>query len=102
MYVLVKCLFRIAIWPIFGKEIVLLAFCLKCFDCSTVALSVSFFPFRILDGRCKVIVMIPDHCRLPFYINNSNIPSVVDLHASKFYTLESFYNHKVVFVSFAI
>ena len=26
-------------------------FCLYCFDCGTVALSASFFPFGVLDGR---------------------------------------------------
>ena len=51
MYVLVKVLCWIAVWPIFGKEIVLLAFCLLCFDCDAVALSASVFPFGVLDGR---------------------------------------------------
>ena len=34
------------------KEIVLLAFCLQCLDYGAVALSASFFPFGVLDGRC--------------------------------------------------
>ena len=37
-------------------------------DCGAVALSASFFPFGVLDGRCKIIVSIPDHC-LPLYLN---------------------------------
>ena len=39
-------------WPFFfGKETVFLAFFVV-FDCSAVALSVSFFPFGVLYGRC--------------------------------------------------
>ena len=30
---------------------VLLAVCLWCFDCGAVALTESFFPFGVLDGR---------------------------------------------------
>ena len=37
------------------------------FDCGAVALSASVFPFDVLDGRCKVIVSIPDHC-FSFYL----------------------------------
>ena len=49
-----------AVWP-FWKETVLLAFCLKSFDCGAVTLSVSFFPFGVLDGRFYEIISIPDH-----------------------------------------
>ena len=52
LHVLVNVLFWKALWPIFGKVTVLLAFCLWCFDCDAVALSASFFPFGILDGKC--------------------------------------------------
>ena len=48
---------------IFGKEIVLLAFCLECFDCGAIALNVFFFPFGVLDRRCVVTVSI----LIPFY-----------------------------------
>ena len=46
---------------------ILLTFFFQCFNCSAVALSVSFFPFNILNGKCSVTVSIPDHC-LPFYM----------------------------------
>ena len=46
-----KCLFWIAVWPIFGKKTVLLAFCLYCFDCGAVALSAFFFPFGVLEEK---------------------------------------------------
>ena len=36
----------------FGKETVLLSFCMQCFDCGAFALNVSFFPFGVLGGRC--------------------------------------------------
>ena len=36
----------------FGKETVLLAFCLQCFDCGAVAFSAAFIPFGVLNGRC--------------------------------------------------
>ena len=55
-------LYFVAIWPVFVKESVLLAFCLWSFDCGAVALSTSFFPFGVLDGRCWVILLIPNHC----------------------------------------
>ena len=38
-----------------GKEIVLLAFCLYCFNCGVVALSVTFFLFGVLDGKGNCI-----------------------------------------------
>ena len=57
MYVLVKCAFWIAVWPIVWKELVLLTFCLLCFDCGAVALSASFFPFRVLDGRYRFLII---------------------------------------------
>ena len=44
-------LFRITVWPVFGKEAALLAFWLWCFDFVAVALSLSFFPVGVLDGR---------------------------------------------------
>ena len=30
-----------------------------------------FFPFDVSDGRCGIIVSIPDHC-LPFYFDGDN------------------------------
>ena len=65
MYNFVNFLFWIAVWPFFwrwgwrgqgagrGVATVLSAFCLSCFDCGAVALSASFFPFGILDGRLR-------------------------------------------------
>ena len=47
-----------------------MALCLQCFDCGAVALIASFFSFCVLDGKCKVLVSIPDHC-LPFYFERS-------------------------------
>ena len=46
IFILDSCLANV------GKETVLLAFCLQCFDCGAIAFSVPFFPFGILDGRC--------------------------------------------------
>ena len=55
----------VAVLPfVMGKK---LSFWLSaCIDCGAVALSVSPFPFGVLDGRCLIIVSDPDHC-LPFY-----------------------------------
>ena len=48
MYVLVKVLFWIAVWPSLGKT--LFGFCLYCLDCEAVALSASF-PFGALKQK---------------------------------------------------
>ena len=68
MYVLVKFLFWIAVWPICGKETVLLAFCLLCFDYGAVALSASFFffPFGVLER--KVVGNCIDSWLLPSFL----------------------------------
>ena len=50
-------LFWIAIWPICGKVTVHWGLVISC---------LCFFPFDVSDGRCGIIVSIPDHC-LPFY-----------------------------------
>ena len=71
MYVLVKFLFWISIWPIFEKENIILVFYLKCFDCDAVALSASF-PLVSLKERCLVIVSIPYHCLLFYFIGTPN------------------------------
>ena len=39
----------------FGKETVLLAFCLQCFHCGAVALSASFFPFGVLEEGVRYL-----------------------------------------------
>ena len=59
-------LFWIAIWPLCGKVTVHLAFCKRCFHKGPVISCLCFFPFDVSDGRCGIIVSIPDHC-LPFY-----------------------------------
>ena len=53
-------LFLIAIWPLCGKVTVRLA--------SLVISCLCFFPFDVSDGRCGIIVSVPDHC-LPFYFD---------------------------------
>ena len=50
---------------IFGKETVLLAFLLYCFDCGAVTLSVSFFHFGVLERKVLCTCIDSDHC-LPF------------------------------------
>ena len=57
-------LFWIAFWLIVWERNCPFGFLVVVFKCSAVALSVSFFPFGALDGRCQVIVSIPDQCLL--------------------------------------
>ena len=37
--------------------------------CGPLVLCLCFFPFDVSDGRCGIIVLIPDHC-LPFYFGS--------------------------------
>ena len=48
MYVLVTFLFWIAVWSFLRGETILLVFFLLCFDCGSVTLNASFFPFGVL------------------------------------------------------
>ena len=71
VYVAYIFLFWIAIWPLCGKVTVCLAFC-WCVSIRIQLFRVCFFPFDVSDGRCGIIVSIPDHC-LPFYFSNSSV-----------------------------
>ena len=39
---------------------------------SSIFLCLCFFPFDVSDGRCGIIVLVPDHC-LPFYFKGFKI-----------------------------
>ena len=52
MFVLVEFLFWIAVWPILGKETVVLTFCLQCSHCGAVTSSASSFPLMSWNGWC--------------------------------------------------
>ena len=54
---MVKYFILIAVWLIFGKEIVVLAVCLLCSDYGAVALHASFFPFGVLDERYQFLII---------------------------------------------
>ena len=58
-------LFWIAIWPLCGK---VTGFLLVMFPLGSSYFMFVFFPFDVSDGRCGIIVLIPDHC-LPFYFH---------------------------------
>ena len=58
-------LFWIAIWLFCGK-VTTFGFLLVMFPLGSSYFMFVFFPFDVSDGRCGIIVSIPDHCPLLF------------------------------------